>query len=61
MGAIATNPDPGHQFDSNHWLYGTGATIFGSHDLLRWDTAHNGEPFPDAIKQAVLSNVYSYD
>lgn len=32
------NIDP---FDSNHWLYGTGATIFGSHDLLRWDSVHN--------------------
>jgi xyloglucan-specific exo-beta-1,4-glucanase len=28
-------------FDSNHWLYGTGATIQGGHDLLRWDTAGN--------------------
>ncbi|KAI0704899.1 hypothetical protein BC835DRAFT_1410239 [Cytidiella melzeri] len=25
-------------FDSNHWLYGTGATIYGGHDLLQWDT-----------------------
>lgn len=22
-------------FDSNHWLYGTGATIYGGHDLLK--------------------------
>jgi xyloglucan-specific exo-beta-1,4-glucanase len=28
-------------FDSNHWLYGTGATIYGSHDLLNWDSVHN--------------------
>lgn len=28
-------------FDSNHWLYGTGATIYGGHDLLKWDTVHN--------------------
>ncbi|CAL3964570.1 unnamed protein product [Diplocarpon coronariae] len=28
-------------FDSNHWLYGTGATIYGSQDLLNWDTVHN--------------------
>ncbi|KAI9050188.1 hypothetical protein LZ554_006329 [Drepanopeziza brunnea f. sp. 'monogermtubi'] len=28
-------------FDSNHWLYGTGATIYGSHDLLNWDTSHS--------------------
>ena len=24
-------------FDSNHWLYGTGETIYGGHDLLNWD------------------------
>ncbi|KAL2825046.1 hypothetical protein BDW59DRAFT_161995 [Aspergillus cavernicola] len=28
-------------FDSNHWLYGTGATIYGGHDLKNWDSAHN--------------------
>lgn len=28
-------------FDSNHWLYGTGETIYGGHDLLKWDSAHN--------------------
>ncbi|KAG9088864.1 Xyloglucanase, partial [Ceratobasidium sp. UAMH 11750] len=27
--------------DSNHWLYGTGATIFGGRDLTKWDTVHN--------------------
>lgn len=27
--------------DSNHWLYGTGATIYGGRDLLKWDTTHN--------------------
>ncbi|KAL6229915.1 hypothetical protein BDW75DRAFT_245300 [Aspergillus navahoensis] len=27
-------------FDSNHWLYGTGATIYGGHDLTNWDSAH---------------------
>jgi xyloglucan-specific exo-beta-1,4-glucanase len=25
-------------FDSDHFLYGTGATIYGSHDLTSWDT-----------------------
>ncbi|KAL5357701.1 Avicelase III [Aspergillus floccosus] len=34
--ALAIDP-----FDSNHWLYGTGETIYGGHDLLKWDTAHN--------------------
>ena len=28
-------------FDSNHWLYGTGETIYGGHDLLKWDTTRN--------------------
>ncbi|KAI0695397.1 hypothetical protein BC835DRAFT_1406238 [Cytidiella melzeri] len=28
-------------FDSNHWLYGTGETLYGGHDLLKWDTVHN--------------------
>ncbi|KAJ8516654.1 hypothetical protein ONZ45_g6075 [Pleurotus djamor] len=28
-------------FDSDHWLYGTGGTIYGSHDLTRWDAVHN--------------------
>lgn len=23
--------------DSNHWLYGTGLTIYGGHDLTNWD------------------------
>lgn len=28
-------------FDSNHFLYGTGATIYGSKNLASWDTTHN--------------------
>jgi hypothetical protein len=28
-------------FDSNHWLYGTGLTIMGGHDLTNWDSIHN--------------------
>jgi len=34
--AMAIDP-----FDSNHWLYGTGETMYGGHDLLKWDTIHN--------------------
>ncbi|KAL0580288.1 hypothetical protein V5O48_001705 [Marasmius crinis-equi] len=36
MEALVIDP-----FDSNHMLYGTGATIYGSRDLLKWDTTHN--------------------
>jgi hypothetical protein len=28
-------------FDSDHWLYGTGLTLYGGHDLTKWDTTHN--------------------
>lgn len=28
-------------FDSNHFLYGTGLSLYGSHNLLQWDTVHN--------------------
>lgn len=28
-------------FDSDHWLYATGLTVFGGHDLTEWDTTHN--------------------
>lgn len=27
--------------DSDHWLYSTGLTVFGGHDLTNWDTSHN--------------------
>ncbi len=27
--------------DSDHWLYGTGLTLYGGHDLTKWDTTHN--------------------
>jgi xyloglucan-specific exo-beta-1,4-glucanase len=32
--ALEINP-----FDSDHWLYGTGLTLYGGHDLTKWDTA----------------------
>lgn len=48
-------------FDSNHWLYGTGATIYGGHDLLKWDTAHNVtlESLADGIEETSVQNLIS--
>ena len=34
--ALEINP-----LDSDHWLYGTGLTLYGGHDLTKWDTVHN--------------------
>jgi hypothetical protein len=28
-------------FDSNHLLWGTGLTLYGTHNLLQWDTVHS--------------------
>lgn len=28
-------------FDSNHWLYGTGKSVYGGHDLTNWDKKKN--------------------
>ncbi|KAF8922364.1 glycoside hydrolase family 74 protein [Mucidula mucida] len=36
IAALAIDP-----FDSDHLLYGTGATLYGSRDLTKWDTVHN--------------------
>ncbi|KAK0629028.1 glycoside hydrolase family 74 protein [Bombardia bombarda] len=34
--ALEINP-----LDSNHWLYATGLTVYGGHDLTSWDTTRN--------------------
>ncbi|KAF8319958.1 Oligoxyloglucan reducing end-specific cellobiohydrolase [Clavulina sp. PMI_390] len=56
MEALVIDP-----FDSNHWLYGTGATIFGSHDLLRWDTVHNVtlKSLADGIEETAILDLIS--
>ncbi|KAJ7786028.1 hypothetical protein B0H16DRAFT_1488934 [Mycena metata] len=56
MESIAIDP-----FDSNHWLYGTGETIYGGHNLKLWDTTHNvsisslADGIEETSVQAVLS------
>ena len=48
-------------FDSNRWMYGTGATIQGGRDLLRWDTAHNVtlQSMADGIEETVVLGLIS--
>jgi xyloglucan-specific exo-beta-1,4-glucanase len=56
MEGLAIDP-----FDSNHWLYGTGATIYGGHDLLQWDTTHNVtiKSLADGIEETSIQNLIS--
>jgi xyloglucan-specific exo-beta-1,4-glucanase len=51
MEALVIDP-----FDSDHWLYGTGATIWGGHDLTDWDTKHNItlKSLADGIEQTAV-------
>ncbi|KAM0331283.1 hypothetical protein ACHAQA_002953 [Verticillium albo-atrum] len=45
-------------FDSDHWLYGTGLTVYGGHDLTNWDSGAtiNIESLADGIEEfAVLT------
>ncbi|OJT06937.1 Xyloglucanase [Trametes pubescens] len=49
-------------FDSNHWLYGTGETIYGSHDLLKWDTASRNitlKSLADGIEETSVQGLIS--
>ncbi|KIP12012.1 carbohydrate-binding module family 1 protein [Phlebiopsis gigantea 11061_1 CR5-6] len=56
MEALAIDP-----FDSNHWLYGTGATIYGGHDLLKWDTTRNVtiKSLADGIEETAVQALLS--
>ncbi|KAK7049315.1 hypothetical protein VNI00_005916 [Paramarasmius palmivorus] len=48
-------------FDSNHWLYGTGATIFGGHDLLNWDNGGTVtlKSLADGIEETAVLGIIS--
>lgn len=56
MEALVIDP-----FDSNHWLYGTGATIYGGNDLLRWDSVHNVtiKSLADGIEETAVLGLIS--
>lgn len=48
-------------FDSDHWLYGTGLTMYGGNDLTNWDTVHNItiESKADGIQEFATQQVIS--
>ncbi|KAI0337030.1 Oligoxyloglucan reducing end-specific cellobiohydrolase [Trametopsis cervina] len=48
-------------FDSNHWLYGTGVTIYGGRDLTKWDTVHNVtlKSLADGIEEDAIQGLIS--
>ncbi|KAG8955411.1 hypothetical protein FRC04_008762 [Tulasnella sp. 424] len=48
-------------FDSNHWLYGTGLTVYGGHDLLNWDSKHNVtlKSLADGIEETAVQALIS--
>ncbi|KAH7323000.1 family 74 glycoside hydrolase [Stachybotrys elegans] len=47
--------------DSDHWLYGTGLTVFGGHDLTNWDTVHNISihSLADGIEETAVQDLQS--
>ncbi|KAI0175141.1 family 74 glycoside hydrolase [Pestalotiopsis sp. NC0098] len=47
--------------DSDHWLYGTGLTIYGGHDLTNWDTVHNIsiQALADGIEEFAIQDLAS--
>ncbi|KAF4993454.1 hypothetical protein FGRMN_6460 [Fusarium graminum] len=54
--SIAIDPN-----DSNHWLYGTGLTVYGGHDLTKWDSTHSIiiESLADGIEETAVLDVKS--
>ena len=48
-------------FDSDHWLYGTGLTVYGGHDLTKWDTIHNISisSLADGIEETAIQSLAS--
>ncbi|KAK7463773.1 hypothetical protein VKT23_005712 [Stygiomarasmius scandens] len=56
MEALVIDP-----FDSNHFLYGTGATIYGSRNLVSWDTKHNFtlKSMADGIEETAVLGLIS--
>ncbi|KAI0176572.1 glycoside hydrolase family 74 protein [Hypoxylon sp. FL1284] len=47
--------------DSDHWLYATGLTVFGGHDLTKWDSEHNItiQSLADGIEEFSVQEVAS--
>jgi len=56
MEALVIDP-----FDSDHWLYGTGASVWGGHDLTNWDVNHkvNLESLADGIEETAVRALIS--
>ncbi|KAH8594573.1 hypothetical protein B0O99DRAFT_513709 [Bisporella sp. PMI_857] len=48
-------------FDSNHWLYGTGMTVMGGHDLTSWDSSHHVSitTLADGIEETSIQSLVS--
>ncbi|KAI6708020.1 hypothetical protein JHW43_009455 [Diplocarpon mali] len=51
--ALEINP-----FDSNHWLYGTGLTVYGGHDLQKWPEVHVSS-LADGIEETAVQDLIS--
>lgn len=47
--------------DSDHWLYGTGLTVFGGRDLTKWDSQHNItiQSLADGIEEFAIQDLTS--